>query len=206
MNEYKSVEKYLKKQGKETSNSTKQEEPFHKYLISFVSRVLFAIIIFLVALIGCKNPTFKSFVNEQVYHTNFQFASLKEWYQKNVGNIIPLDTNLPNSEPVFSEQLFYQSKNLYKDGVQLKVGEHYLVPILESGIVVFMGEKEGYGNTIVIQQVNGVDLWYCNITSSDLKLYDYVEKGNLLGESLGEDIYLVFEKEGEFLNYQDYLE
>ena len=117
MNEYKSVEKYLKKQGKEPSNSTKQEEPFHKYLISFVSRVLFAIIIFLVALIGCKNPTFKSFVNEQVYHTNFQFASLKEWYQKNVGNIIPLDTNLPSSEPVFSEQLFYQSKNLYKDGL-----------------------------------------------------------------------------------------
>ena len=30
-----------------------------------------------------------------------------------------------------------------------------MVPVLESGIVIFMGEKAGYGNTVVIEQVDG---------------------------------------------------
>ncbi len=205
MEEYRSIEEYRKKK---KQNQVKNEEarPFKKYVISFCSRVLLSVILFLVALIGCKNTNVKNFINEQVYHTNIQFASLKEWYQKNIGDIIPLDNKIPDTAPVFSEQLVYQSKNIYKEGVSLKVGNNYLVPVLESGIIVYLGEKEGYGNTVVIQQVNGIDLWYSNITTGELKLYDYVEKGSLLGESITDEVYLVFEKEGEFLNYQDYLE
>ena len=44
----------------------------------------------------------------------------------------------------------YQKANSYLDGVKLKVSANYMVPVLESGIVIFMGEKDGYGNTVVI--------------------------------------------------------
>ena len=57
---------------------------------------------------------------------------------------------LKKVEPVFNEQLTYNNKESYLDGVKLKL-ENNLVPINESGIVVFIGEKEGYGNTIIIQ-------------------------------------------------------
>ena len=39
-----------------------------------------------------------------------------------------------------------------------------------------MGEKEGYGNTLIIQGADGVDIWYGNVNSTSLKLYDYIER------------------------------
>ena len=68
-------------------------------------------------------------------------------------------------------------KNISLDGNKFIVEKQYLMPILQSGMVVFVGEKEGYGNTIIVQQVDGVDVWYSNITSN-VKLYDYIEKNS----------------------------
>ena len=36
-------------------------------------------------------------------------------------------------------------------------------------------------------------------------MYDYIEKGSLIGESLDNTIYLAFQKEGNFVSYKDYL-
>ncbi|MEG1495711.1 MAG: M23 family metallopeptidase [Bacilli bacterium] len=203
MEEYKSVAKFRKKHGQ--GKGLIKETQIKVFLTSFLSRLLIVILLFTLALIGCKNPKVKAFINEQVYHTNFKFASIKQLYQKYLGNIMPFKDTIPNTKPVFSEKLEYKSVNVYKDGVIMKVGSNYLVPVIESGIVVFIGDKEGYGKVIVVQQVNGIDLWYGNINISDIKLYDYIEKGSLIGESKDENIYLVFQKEGKFLNYKDYL-
>ena len=70
-------------------------------------------------------------------------------------------------------------------------------------MVIFVGEKENYGNTVIIEQVNGVEVWYSNIKSS-VKIYDYIEKGSLIGEADG-TLYLVFKKDGNILNYEDYI-
>ena len=42
-----------------------------------------------------------------------------------------------------------------------------------NGIVIFIGEKEGYGNTVVVEQVDGIDVYYSNVSVSNIKLYDY---------------------------------
>ena len=109
------------------------------------------------------------------------------------------------TKTVFNEHLEYESKETYKDVVKLTVRSNYLMPILESGIVVFIGNKEHYGQTIIIQQVDGIDLWYVNIKNDSIKLYDYVEKGDLLGECINNEIYLYYQQKGEFLDYQKYL-
>ena len=36
-------------------------------------------------------------------------------------------------------------------------------------------------------------------------LYDYIEKGKLLGEVKGKKLYMVFSKDGKYLNYKDYI-
>ena len=41
--------------------------------------------------------------------------------------------------------------------------------------------------------------------NSDIKIYDYVQKGTLLGEVVDNKLYLVFQKEGKYLNYKDYI-
>ena len=39
---------------------------------------------------------------------------------------------------------------------------------------------------------------------ADIKLYDYVEKGTLLGESIEDNIVLVVVTDGEYLNFEEY--
>lgn len=201
MDEYKSVQKYL--------NKTKQKKISNKrWLISILNHVFLSVIILLGCLCLIKiNPNFKSWVDKQVYHTNFSFAKINKTYEKYFGSVFPLSKiNLDKTKPVFDEKLVYESKTDYKEGVKLVVGQSYLVPVLESGIVVFMGNKDNYGKTIIVQQVNGIDLWYVGVESSNLKIYDYIEKGSLLGESISNEICLFYQKSGEFLNYQGYLQ
>ena len=175
-----------------------------KYMIQFVSRVLITIILVLILLIGFKvNKDFKVLFHEQVYQQNFPFSEVKKVYQKYFGK--DFSFNGLEEKEVFNEKLSYKSQSLYKDGVRLEVSANYMVPSLESGIVVFIGEKEDYGNTLIIQQVNGVDAWYGNIELNGIRLYDYVEKGKLLGEASNQILYLAFQKEGAFQDYKQYL-
>ena len=199
------IEEY--RQRKNKKNSTNKENTIKKMIFNFISRGLITIILFLICLILCKSNTkIKKEIYEQVYNTNFKFASFNKIYKKYLGDVLPLDSiiNVKEKE-VFNEKLAFINSSIYKDGVRLTVSESYLVPILESGIVVYIGEKDEYKNTIIIQQINGVDVWYGNIKNSTVKMYDYVEKGKLLGEANGDYLYMVFAKEGKFLDYKKYI-
>lgn len=191
-----------KKRQRFQARMTKQER-LKKGLIRLGNQVLFATLLLLGVLIAVKsNQKAKEFIYQNVYQKNLKFAEVSTWYNKHFGKILPIKNT---TESVFKEDLVYQSANLYKDGVELKVAKQYMVPVLESGIIVFIGEKEGYGQTIIVQQVNGVDVWYGNVSTLELSLYDYVEKGTLLGESKEDKLYLVFQKDGKFVDYKEYL-
>ena len=139
---------------------------------------------------------------KHVYNTNISFAPLTNLYNKYIGDL-DIFNGFVNTQTVFNEELDYNIIEKYLDGAKLKLNNN-LVPINESGIVVFIGDKEGYGNTIIIQRIDGVDEWYGGIINTNIKLYDYVEKGSLLGEA--EDyLYLVYKKDGNILNYEEYL-
>ena len=171
---------------------------------TFFLKVLISAVIMLVILILIKsNHSFKNSFYKYVYSNNISFTTAKKLYNKYIGNIDIID-KVVKTETVFSEKLSYESKEKYKDGVKLKVDKNYLVPISESGIVVFIGEKEGYNNTIIIQRIDGIDEWYGNIDNVNVKLYDYVKKGTLLGECNNE-LYLVYKKDGNVLNYEEYI-
>ena len=88
---------------------------------------------------------------------------------------------------------------------KLNVEDNYLIPIIENGIVVFIGNKDNYGKTVIIEQVDGIDVWYSNIKANNIKMYDYIEKGSLIGEVKGKKLYMVFQKDGAFLDYKKYI-
>lgn len=201
MDEYKSVQKYL--------NKIKKNEPKNQHFLnSMLTHILLSGILLLTCLCVIKvNPAFKEWIKKNVYHTNFSFAKINQTYEKYFGSIFPLPSiDLENTKPVFTEKLAYEAKEDYKEGVKLKVNQNYLVPVLESGIIVFIGNKDNYGKTIIVQQVNGIDLWYVGVENSNLKIYDYIEKGSLLGEVISNEMYLFYQKSGEFLDYKEYLE
>ena len=174
-------------------------------LISLCNRFMICTVIFLVALIVFKkNPEYQKFIQRKVYDNNFPFVDFKQVYDKYIGNLFVFSKK-PDTKPVFGEKLTYQNINEFNNGAKLEVGLEYLVPALESGIVVFIGEKDDLGQTIIVQQVNGIDVWYNNVEAKEIKLYDYIEKGSLLGKSLGQEICLYFKKDGNFLDYKQYL-
>lgn len=185
----------------------KEVEPQIKRSSLPITKFLCLVILTLLCLIGLKkNESFKSSFYKNVYENNFSFAYVKDIYQKYFGSTLPIDKLLgSDTEPVFSEKFTFKEKSKYLDGNKFIVNKQYLVPILQSGMVVFIGEKEGYGNTIIVQQVDGVDVWYSNITSN-VKLYDYIEKGDVLGEVNGDYLYMVLKKDGNVIDYEEYME
>lgn len=172
---------------------------------NIVLRVLITIIVTLILLIGFKmNNNFKRTFYHYVYEENFPFSAVKNFLQEKFGTSLTFD-KIVTDEEVFNEKLSYKDKSLYHDGVKLTVSSEYMIPSLESGIVVYIGEKENYKQVVIVQQMNGVDVWYGNIKQANVKLYDYVEKGSLIGQVDNKTLYLVFQKEGKFVDYQSYL-
>ena len=189
-----------------TGKTVKKKLVLKKSVRSFCTRVLITVIIFLVGMILVKSSAdFKNGIVEEVCIKNFQFTKILDLYEKYFGNILSIDKLAVNEQAVFKEKLSYKNAHTYLDGVKLKVDKNYMVPVLESGIVIFVGEKDKYGSTIIVEQVDGVDVYYSNVSSDGVKLYDYVEKGSLLCEAKDENLYLVFQKDGKFLNYKDYI-
>ena len=71
--------------------------------------------------------------------------------------------------------------------------------------MVFIGEKEEYGNTIIIQGMDEIDYWYSNVENINVKLYDYVESDNIIANTKNNTLYVLFMKNGEVLNYEEYI-
>jgi len=184
----------------------KEKLVLKKSIRKALNKLLFSVIIFLIGMILVKQDIkYKSIIKTKLYEESFPFQKAKLLYEKYLGNILSIDKNIKKEMPVFSEKLSFNELDKFYDGVKLEVTDNYMVPVLESGVVVFIGEKDKYKNTVIVEQVNGIDTFYGNINVSNIKLYDYVEKGELLGEVNNNELYLVFQKDGKYLDYKEYI-
>lgn len=182
----------------------KKEHKFYKYVKKFFIKVLVVFLLFISLAICCRKSDFlKEKITYYLYSDDISFTKITKIYNKYLGGILPIKKEV-GTEKVFDEKLQYASIDKYLDGVELAVGNNYLVPSLDEGMVVFIGYKEGYGDTVIIENLDGVYFWYGNVTTTSLKLYDYIDKSSLVGEVTGK-LYLVFSEGDKFLNYEDYL-
>lgn len=177
--------------------------------VSFISKFFSRFLIFVILLLGCliglkASPSLRENLYRYVFKNNFEFAKVNAVYEKLFGSSLPL-TGSEKTSMVSSLKIEYEEASAYKDGVMLKVSDSYVIPVIKSGIVIFAGEKDGYGNTVIIQQGDGTEVWYGGISDIKVSMYDYLKAGDILGESFGNKIYLVFTKEGEILDYKKYI-
>ena len=170
---------YEEYKSKKDSSKIKQ---FFKALFS----KLFTIIIFtmLVIIISNNSPKFKSFITDKVLNDTMDFSLFNNIVNK-LTNIFKSDRVVPVSSNIDSDN--YEK---YKDGIKYIISGTKEVLVKDSGIVTFIGEKDGYNNTVIVQQSNGFYAWYGNINES-IKLYDYVEKGSVLGSASNEYYYVL---------------
>ena len=185
---------------------TNNEEKIIKYLRSLIMRSMLVIVIFLLlAILSKSSNNYKDLIITNIYEKNISFTKIKRLYNKYLGGIAPLDKKIENEMTVFNEKLEYNNESIYHDGVKLEVDNNYLVPIIKEGTVIFIGEKENYGNVVIIEDIDGVDIWYGNMEKITIKLYDYVNAGTYLGTTKDNILYLAYQKDGNFLDYKEYL-
>ena len=175
-----------------------------KYIKGFISRCMLCIIIFLLISIVCNfsNNNLLWFKNN-IFNTSINFNFFNKLYNKYIDKYMPFD--IYKEKMVISEELVYESKEDYLNGVSLKVGNNYNFYSLCGGIVVYIGNKEGLGNTVIIQGNDGIDYWYSNLDNLSVNLYDYIESNVLLGVSKNEYVYLTFLKNGEYIDYEKFI-
>ena len=153
-----------------------------KYLKLLLIRVLVSIILFL-ALSIFVNYSSKNLLlfKNNVYDKSFKFSKINKLYNTYFGKpVISQDKTI-----IASKEINYTSANSFKDGAVLN-GVDTIYPY-KSGIVVFVGDKDDYGSTVIIEGMDGIDYWYGNITDKDNKLY------------------VVFMKDNKVLSYEDYI-
>lgn len=188
---YKCLEKYNK------------EKPKKRKILSFFNKMLTAVVICLVCLIVMEySPKFKSFINDDVLSNNISFGFFDKIYNKFFGKVLPSSNNVVS---VFNEKLDYKNSEKYLDGYKLEVNNNYLVPSLLDGVISYIGEKEDIGNVIVVEQTDGVTVTYGYLKNNNVKLYDHIEKGSLIGETKDNYLYLSFLKDKDYLDIKTYL-
>ena len=165
------------------------------------------ICLFLGVGIICKlDVNYKEYFHKKIYRENFDFSEAKFFYEKYLGGIFPIEDIFGSRLiSVFNENLVYQLATEYEDGVMLNVDYNYLVPVINSGVVVYVGEKEKYGNVVIVEGDNGIDIWYGNLCNIMVKIYDGVSAGSYLGEVCDNKLYVVYTKKNKFLNYEEFL-
>lgn len=198
------VEDYLKNRHKKNLNSNSTDSKT-KYLKLLVKRILLSIIIIISVCIYLKLDD-KNLVNIKKYffEDSIKFTKFNKWYKNNLGELIPSIKN--ETDMVFSSNdIKTYNYVTYHDGVKINTNTNMPFSALMGGIVVFIGEKEEYGKTLIIQGNDGIDYWYGNIKNLSVNLYDYIEKDTLLGEVNSEYLYLVLQKNGNFIKYEEIL-
>lgn len=166
-----------------------------------IFKTLITILLTLIILILIKSSSsFKEKFYLNVYDKSISFAKINNLYKKYISK----EESILETQTVSKENTSYNKIEKYKDGAKLYVDKNTIVKAEESGIVVFIGEKEDYGNTIIIQRIDGIDQWYCNVSNINVKLYDYIRAGSVIAED-NDFFYLVYKKNGKVLNYEEYI-
>ncbi len=167
------------------SNNTKKNK---SSILNKLLNKLFTVIIFTISVIIISNysETFRNFLIDDVLNKSMDFSK--------VNNIISKFTSIfehNNTEMVIKEE---NKQEKYKDGIKYYVSNNSSVKLNSSGIVTYIGNKDDYNNTVIVEQSNGYYAWYGNIKES-VKLYDYIESGNIIGTTNGDFYYYVLYKD-----------
>ena len=179
-----------------------EKRRLRKKIKILIHKTLYTLFIFIMGMIFVKNhPERAEWINENIFEKSFSFMKERKLYNQYFSS---KPENKNETESVFLEKINYQKQEKMEHGVKLTVSNNYLVPNIESGLIIYMGEKDGI-KTIILDQIDGVTVTYQNIITDTYKLYDYVEKGQILGKAEENTIMISFEKEGKEIDYKKYI-
>lgn len=123
---------------------------------------------------------------------DFQFASVSKWYENTFGEQLALLPSTESKEKENAKEIQYalpaSGKILEEFGengqrITIEIGKDTSVEAMNGGFVEFVGQKEGFGNTVVIQHADKSESWYGNLSKVDVGLYEYIDTGTKIGKA-----------------------
>lgn len=183
-----------------------EEKPLLKFLFSILIKTLIVVVLFLGSLIFIRqSDKNKNLFKKVVYNNSLSFAKIYSLYNRYLGDALPFKNTFKETTKVVSnEKITYSNIEKENNGYMLSVSSDYTLSSLKSGIVIEKKKNEKYNNIIKIQDKEGLNITYGCLDEVEVDLYDYVDKGELLGKTTGK-LYMIFEKNGKYLSYDEYL-
>ena len=177
-----------------------------KFIYSILVKTLIVVVLFLASLIYIKqSDKNKNNFKNVVYNNSLSFAKIYNVYKKYLGDVIPFKNIFKdNTKLVSSEKLTYKSITKKDNGYLLSITNNYTVSSITSGIVIENKKDSNYINMITVQDKNGLNITYGILNDINVKLYDYIEKGEIIGVA-SDKLYLSFKKDNKYLSYEEVL-
>ncbi|MCX4248327.1 MAG: M23 family metallopeptidase [Bacilli bacterium] len=168
-----------------------------KSIKNFLNRILLSIIIFFFLCLIIDNNLINK---DYILKNSIDFSYIRSKTRILFGNLI-------NKKDMYvtSEKIIYKDITKHNNSYKLVVDNNYVIKSLSEGVVVFIGNIEGLGKTVTICSNDGVNISYSNIENISVNMYDYINKNTIVGSVIDNNLYLTFEKNKEYLSYDEYL-
>lgn len=151
----------------------------------------------------------QEFVTE-VMSRPFNFEGMSVWYRQNIGTS---PTILPAFHSKSKDQSMWISPvagkivlpfNQKRNGVVIRTQKDEKVVAPANGWVIFAGEKEGIGRTVILQHEDGKHTWLSLLGAYEVKTKQWVNKGEKIGTAglkSGQSlVYVAIQQQGKFIN------
>lgn len=166
----------------------------------FLFKVLASACLVLIVAIIYRSPSEKAVsVQQYVNHTmeqEFQFAAVSDWYEDQFGKPLALlpakntDEGSENEVASGSQYALPASGKILEDfgdngqRIMIEIAKGAGVEAMNEGLVHFVGMKEGFGKTVIVQHGDKSETWYGNLDKIDVNLYEYISKGAKVGTAM----------------------
>lgn len=178
---------------------------------SFFTRLFISIIFVSIVAIIFQLQQFTSVQSKitSMMENEFKFAVVSNWYESQFGEPLTFfeEKNVMDKENDVIQTSGKVLENFQTNGQGILVETTLMkVNSFGDGLVIYAGEKDGLGNTVIVQNVDGSETWYGNLETINVQVYDDVKKGDELAIALQEEsseygtYYLAMKKDNEFID------
>ncbi|KAB8134732.1 M23 family metallopeptidase [Gracilibacillus oryzae] len=137
----------------------------------------------------------------------FPFASVNAWYQAKFGAPFALETNVSEGEQLAALPVFGQIDQSFQDngqGIMITADEETEVVAVNTGTVLFAGNDQKTGKTVIIQHADQSKTIYGYLSNIEVHSYQSVRANQVIGSyqptETNQAIYFAVEKNQQYID------
>ncbi|MCH5584051.1 M23 family metallopeptidase [Shimazuella sp. AN120528] len=175
----------------------------------FLMQMVAATMLFLITLVGSRYPATERWIST-AWNQKIPYEKVSAFYQEVVGS-------RPTLLPVFSGEKkqverwaapvkgkVVLSFNEQRKGIVIQTAGKMPITAAKTGVVTFVGNKTGIGQTVIIQHEDGKQTWYGFLGKIQLKVKDKVKRGQTIGQVTPRSnqyfVYVALQENGQFID------